>query len=223
MRRALIAAAVIVLVALVAAQVLLPGIAASRLRSDLEAHASNVHVEVKAFPAIKLLFKRADRVTVDVTGYNSGGEGPGTSLPDLLARTKAVGKLDVHVRVLEDRLLRMQDVRLRKDGNTLVADVALRTADVDAALPARLRVSGGSDSDGLSVAGVTSVFGTELRAQAKILVDDRGRIVLRPEGIPLASLVTVPIFSDPRIAVEAISARPTADGFAIVARGHLRG
>jgi hypothetical protein len=223
MRRALLAAAGILVVALVAAQLLLPGVAARKLRSDLAAHGSNVRVAVAAFPAVKLLFKRADRVTVDVTDYNSGGEGKGTSLPDLLARTKATKKLDVHVRVLEDRLLRMQDVRLRKDGDVLVAEVALRTVDVDAALPARLRVTGGAGADGLTVAGVTSVFGSQLRAQAKILVDDRGRIVLRPEGIPLASLVTVPIFSDKRIAVEAISARPTADGFAVVARGHLRG
>jgi hypothetical protein len=223
MRRALLAAAGLVVVALIASQLLLPSIAASQLRSDLEDHGSSVKVEVKAFPAVKLLFKRADRVTVDVSDYSSTGEGDDTSLADLLARTKNVGELDVHVRVLEDRLLRMQDVRLHKDGDTLVADVALRTVDVDAALPARLRVTGSAGDDGLSVAGVTSVFGSEIRAQAKILVDDEGRIVLRPEGIPLASLVTVPIFSDERIAVEAISARPTADGFALTARGRLRG
>jgi len=223
MRRVLLAAAGLLIVALIASQLLLPGIAASKLRSDLQANGSNVNVEVKAFPALELLFKRADRVTVDVTDYNSGGEGEGTSLPDLLARTKAVGELDVRVRVLEDRLLRMQDVQLRKDGDTLVAEVALSTVDVDAALPAQLRLTGGSDAEGLSVVGVTSVFGSEIRAQAKILVDDEGRIVLRPEGIPLASLVTVPIFSDERIAVEAIGARPTADGFAVTARGRLRG
>ncbi len=223
MRRILLVAAGIVIVVLIASQLLLPGIAASQLRSELEANGSNVDVEVKAFPALKLLFKRADRVTVDVSDYNSGGEGEGTSIADLLARTKAVGELDVHVRVLEDRLLRIQDVRLRKEGDTLVADVALRTVDVDAALPANLRVTGGSDDEGISVAGVTSVFGSEISAQAKILVDDEGRIVLRPEGIPLASLVTVPVFSDERIAVETIGARPTADGFAVTARGRLRG
>jgi len=223
MRRTLLAAAAIIVVALIASQLLLPGIAADRLRSDLEANGSNVNVEVAAFPALKLLFKRADRVEVDVSDYNSGGEGEGTSIADQLARTKAVGELDVHVRVLEDRLLRIQDVQLRKDGDTLVAEVALRTVDVDAALPARLQVTGGADDEGISVAGVTSAFGSEISAQAKILVDDEGRIVLRPEGIPLASLVTVPIFSDERIAVEAIGASPTADGFAVTARGRLRG
>jgi hypothetical protein len=222
MRRLLLAVAAVVLVVLIAAQLLLPGLAERQLRSDLERTGSQVHVEVAAFPAVKLLFKRADRVKVELSDYRSAETGDGASLPDLLARTKATAELDVHVDVLEDRLLRMQDVRLRKDGDALVAEVALRTVDVDAALPARLRVTG-SDLDGITASGVTSVFGAELRAQARILVDDEGRIVLRPEGIPLASLVTVPIFSDERIAVETIGARPTPDGFAVTARGRLRG
>jgi hypothetical protein len=222
MRRALLAVAGLLVVALVAGQLVLPGLAERQLRQDLEGDGSQVRVEVAAFPAVKLLWKRADRVEVELSDYRSAGTGDGASLPDLLARTKATNELDVHVNVLEDRRLRMQDVRLRKHGDVLVADVALRTADVDAALPARLRVTG-SDSEGITAAGVTSVFGAELRAQARVLVDDEGRIVLRPEGIPLASLVTVPIFSDERIAVQAISARPTPDGFAISARGRLRG
>lgn len=222
MRRALLAVAGLLLLVLVVAQLVLPGVAEQRLRSDLEANGSNVRVAVEAFPAVKLLFKRADRVEVEVSDLNSGAEQQGSSLADLLARTKATKELDVHVRVLEDRLLRMQDVRLRKDGDALIADVALRTADVDAALPARLRVTG-SDPEGITVAGETSVFGAQLRAQARILADDEGRIALRPEGIPLASLATVPVFSDERIDVQAISARPTADGFAVTARGALRG
>jgi hypothetical protein len=222
MRRALLAVVVIVVVVLVAAQLVLPGLAENKLRDDLQANGSQVHVEVEAFPAVKLLFKRADRVAVELADYHSTGEGEATSLSDLLARTKATTELDVHVAVLDERLLRMQDVRLRKDGDVLVAQVALRTADVDAALPAHLRVTG-SDADGITVAGETSVFGTDVRAQARVQVDDEGRIVLRPEGLPLLSLVTVPVFSDHAIAVEAISARPTDDGFAVTARGRLRG
>lgn len=60
MRRALLAAAGILVLGLVAAQLLLPGIAERKLRSDLQANGSNVHVEVEAFPAVKLLWKRAD-------------------------------------------------------------------------------------------------------------------------------------------------------------------
>jgi len=222
MTRILIAAAVVIVLLLVAAQLVLPGVAEQKLRDDLQASGSQVRVEVEAFPAVKLLFKRADRVEVELTDYRSTGTGEATSLSEMLARTKATGELDVHVDVLEDRLLRMQDVRVRKDGDTLIAEVALRTVDLDAALPARLRVTG-SGADGITVAGETSAFGTDVSAQARIEADDEGRIVLRPQGFPLLSLVTVPVFSDHAIAVEAISARQTPDGFAVTARGRLRG
>jgi len=44
-------------------------VAERKLRSDLQGDASDVRVEVKAFPAVKLLFKHADRVTVELTDY----------------------------------------------------------------------------------------------------------------------------------------------------------
>src|SRR3954451_13378213 len=102
MRLALLAAVLDLVVLLGAAQLVLPGLAERKLRDDLMRSGSQVHVEVKAFPAVKLLFQHADRVTVDVSDYNSGGTGKGTSLADQLARTKSTQKLDVHVRVIED-------------------------------------------------------------------------------------------------------------------------
>jgi hypothetical protein len=225
MRRAVLAAGVFVAL-LVVAQLLLPGMAERKLTSDLERRGGDVHVEVAAFPAIKLLWHKADRVTVDVGDYRPGPPRSGSSLADRLAATRDTAKLDVRVRVLADRLLRMHDIRLRKDGHVLVAAVRLRRGDINAALPPRLhvaahdpRAAGGHE---ISVAGVTNAFGRRLAAKARIRVDSRGRIVLEPEGFPLASLVTVPLFADDRVAVDTIDARPTADGFTVTAHGHLR-
>lgn len=207
---------------LVVAQLLLPRVAERRLTSDLERHGRRVHVDVAAFPAIKLLWHKADRVTVTVGDYRPGPPRSGASLADQLAGTKDAGKLDVRVGVLHDHLLRMQDISLRKDGDALVARVRLRRRDIDAALPPQLHLTGRAASgQEISVAGVTSVFGRRLAAKARILVDDRGRIVLKPQGFP-ASLVTVPLFSDARVAVDAIDARPASGGFEVTARGHLR-
>ena len=208
---------------LVVAQLLLPRIAERKLRSDLQRHGGNVKVDVAAFPAIKLLWHKADRVTVDVGDYRPGPPRSGSSLADDLAKTKDAGKLDVHIGVLNDRLLRMHDVTLRKRGDTLVGEVRLQRSDVNAALPPQLHLSGHATAgQGIAVAGVTSVFGRRVSAKARILVDSRGRIVLKPSGSLLASLVTVPLFSDDRIAVDAIDARQAAGGFTVTARGHLR-
>ena len=222
MRRAVIAAGVVVAL-LVIAQLLLPRIAARKLTSDLERHGRDVHVDVAAFPAIKLLWHKADRVTVTVGDYRPGPPRSGSSLADDLAKTKDAGKLDVRVGVLNDRLLRVHDIHLSKHGDVLVGEVRLRRSDVNAALPPQLHLRGRATAgEGISVAGATSVFGRRLAAKARILVDSRGRIVLKPEGFLLASLVTVPVFADDRVAVDAIDARPTAGGFAVTARGHLR-
>jgi hypothetical protein len=223
MRRAVIAAGVIVAV-LVVAQIALPPLAERRLTSDLERHGSGVRAHVSAFPAITLLWHRADRVTVTVAGYRPGPPGSGTSLADELAGTKDTGELDVRIGALDDRLLRMHDIRLRKRGDVLTAQVRLRRSDVDAALPPQLHVTGQAGSGRqISVAGETTAFGRRIAARARIRVDSRGRLVLEPGPFPLGALVSIPLFADDRVAVDAIDARPAPGGFLVTARGHLRG
>jgi hypothetical protein len=222
MLRWLLAAAVVVVVVLIVAQLALPGYAARRLRDDLERHGSRVEVDVSAFPAIKLLWGRADRVTATVGDYTSGGKGSGSSLADSLAKTHGTGKLDVRVGVLDVRLLRMRDVRLRKRGDELTGRVQVDREDVNAALPPQLHLAGRAlGGSTLALSGTTSVFGARVTGRARILLD-KGRVVIRPEGIPLASLVSFPVFSDPRIAVDAIGAQRIPGGFVLTARGHLR-
>jgi hypothetical protein len=224
MRRSLLAVAGLLVLALVAAQLLLPGVAENRLKSDLEKQGSDVTVSVKAFPAVKLLLGRADDVTIEVTNLKTDedGGGDGDSLSDLLAQTKKTKKLDVHVKVLEDKLLRMQDVRVKKDGDKLTAVVKLNKSDVDAALPAELKLTDTEVPNGLAVAGSTDVFGEQIEAEAKVYADDDGNLVLEPSDDLLGDLVSVPIFEDDRVAVDSISARNSGDGYEVTARGHLR-
>jgi hypothetical protein len=224
MRRSLLAVAGLLVLALVAAQLLLPGVAENRLKSDLEKQGSDVTVSVKAFPAVKLLLGRADDVTIEVTNLKTDedGGGDGDSLSDLLAQTKKTKKLDVHVKVLEDKLLRMQDVRVKKDGDKLTAVVKLNKSDVDEALPAELKLTDTEVPNGLAVAGSTDVFGEQIEAEAKVYADDDGNLVLEPSDDLLGDLVSVPIFEDDRVAVDSISARNSGDGYEVTARGHLR-
>lgn len=223
MRRALLAVVGLLVVALIAAQLLLPGVAENRLKSDLETQGSDVTVSVKAFPAVKLLFGRADDVTIDVANLRPDETGEdGDSLSDLLAETKKTKKLDVHVNVLEDKLLRIEDVRLTKDGDNLTAVVKLRKSDVDEALPAELELVDRDVPNGLAVAGSTDVFGEQIEAEANIYADDDGTLVLEPSDELLGDLVSVPIFEDDRVAVDSISAKNSGDGYEVTARGHTR-
>jgi len=224
MRRALLAAAAILVVALIAAQLLLPGMAEDNLRSDLNQQGTDAEVEIRALPAVKLLFGRADEVTIEVANLRTDEDGgdDGDSLSDLLAETSKTKELDVHVDVLEDKLLRVEDVRLTKDGDTLTAVVRLRKADVDEALPAELELVDREVPNGLAVAGSTDVFGELIEAEANIFADDDGNLVLEPSDDLLGELVSVPIFEDDRVAVDSISARNSGDGYVVTARGHLR-
>jgi hypothetical protein len=224
MRRALLAVVGLLVLALVAAQLLLPGVAEDRLKSDLETQGSDVTVSVKAFPAVKLLFGRADEVTIAVADLKTDEDGgdDGDSLSDLLAQTSKTKQLDVHVKVLGDKLLRVEDVRLTKDGDKLTAVVKLLKADVDEALPAELSLTDTKVPNGLAVAGSTDVFGEQIDAEAKIYADDDGTLVLEPSDELLGDLVSVPIFEDDRVAVDSINARTSGDGYVVTARGHLR-
>lgn len=222
MRRLLLSLAGLAIGLLLLAQLLLPSIAAKRLRADLAQHGSKVHVAISAFPAIELLWGRADDVKVSIASYDAAaGGGDDGSLADELAQTKATGKLDVRVGILDDRLLAMHDVRLRKDGDTLTATVGVRQSDLDAALPAHLEVTGTSTGGGITVRGQTSVFGEDVDAQGTVSVDD-GTLVLAPADDLLGDLASFTIFDDHRVAVDAIAARTAGDGFTITARGHLR-
>jgi hypothetical protein len=61
----------VVVVALVVAQLVLPGIAAQRLRDRLSRSGRVLEVTVQAFPAIELLWHQADRVVVHVTNFRA--------------------------------------------------------------------------------------------------------------------------------------------------------
>src|SRR5512142_2617249 len=92
------------------AQLLLPGIAAQRLRDRLARSGTVLRVEVDAFPAIELLWHRADKVVVRLAQYRSS---PGP-LGDLVAQAGDVGSIDASARELDTGLLTLRDASLTK-------------------------------------------------------------------------------------------------------------
>src|SRR3989440_12142982 len=115
MRRIIAAAIVLaVLVVLaVVAHIVLPGIAENRIRDRL-AHDGHVEsVKGSAFPAVKLLWGKADRVTVRMANVRAAVG----RLGDLIGRTAGAGRADARTRELAGLAPPLRGAHLRQRGN----------------------------------------------------------------------------------------------------------
>jgi FHA domain len=203
------------------AQLVLPGVAEQKLRSDLARYGTIRRVHVESSPAIKLLWHRADRVVVAMGSYHSKPSGHG-SLADFLSRTRDTGKLDVSVGTLQTRLVTLHDVRLHKEGDVLVGQARLTQPDLSAALPGFVDLHPVSASEnGIVVQASASVLGHRVATRIAVLADS-GRLVVRPEGLPFGSLATITVFGDPRVYVESLGAELRGENYFLTARALLR-
>jgi hypothetical protein len=204
--------ALALLVLLAASQIALPRVASSRLRSELRATGTVTAVEVHAFPALKLLFERADSVDVRLSSATVGSG----DLADQLAGTHRTGSLDASVDRLELGPLSLRDVALHKDGVELEGEASLTRADLAAALPVDLGLRPVSSQDG---ALVMEADVGPVTVRARLSASD-GALLIAPDGL-LGGFASVRVFDDPRIQVLSIGARPTADGFTVVTKARL--
>jgi hypothetical protein len=211
--------AVAVVALLAVAQLVLPSIAEHRLRDRLSHTGSVERVEVHAFPAIELLWDHADRVVVRMRDARPG---PGR-LADLLAQTADTDRLDASVSRARILTLRLDDVRLRKRGAELTGSATVTEPAVRAALPPQLDVRPIAAGGGSVVfQGTADILGSRVSARAVASARD-GRLVLAPD-VPFGGLLTLTLFSDSRVRVTDVGARPApAGGFTFTARARVRG
>ncbi len=215
----LILAGAIVLLLLAATQAILPSMASNRLQDRLEKDGKVTDVQVSAFPAVKLLWGKADDVQVRMDSFTpsagGGDSAGGGGLGAALERTQATDKIDVLVRSLNTGPVTLRDARLTKDGDTLRAEATVSDAQLRAAMPPGIDVRPVATPGGqLVFDGGVSALGFEARAQARLLADD-GKLVIRPEGGPMAAVATIPVFSDPQLQIQAISALERPGGFMV--------
>ncbi|HEY6395969.1 MAG TPA: LmeA family phospholipid-binding protein, partial [Solirubrobacteraceae bacterium] len=131
-RTALIAGPPAIALALLGvAQLVLPSVAADRLRQRLSRSGQVTEVRVSAFPAVELLWHRADSVVVRLARYRVGT----SELTGLLQQTGDVGSIDASIGELDAQLLTLRDARLRKRGSELTGSAVVTQADLKAALP----------------------------------------------------------------------------------------
>jgi hypothetical protein len=194
-------------------QLILPGIAADRLRDRLSKSGKVLDVQVSAFPAIQLLWNSADRVVVRLKSYHSN---PGP-LASLLNQASEVGSLDASAGELDTGLITLHNASLRKRGNGLTGSATVTAADLRSALGGTIQglqpVASGGGQLTLqgTVVGVTA--DATLRAE-------NGALVVQPD-VPILNFFTLTVFNDPRIDIQGVGAADAPDGFSVSAYGRL--
>jgi hypothetical protein len=216
-RLAALGGLLVIVVVLVVAQLVLPGIAAQRLRDRL-AHSGQVHsVSVSAFPAIELLWHHADSIVVHLGRYRSTSAG----LSRLLEQVSGTDRLRATASQLSTGLLTVRGATLDKQGSRLTGQGEITEADLRRALPILSSVTPVSSGSGhITLQGSATLFGVTATVTATV-APVNGALLVTP-NVPLGGLATIRVFSDPHLAVDNVSASPTAGGFVATATGRLR-
>ena len=204
-------------VVLAVAQLVLPGIAAQRVRDQLRGDGAVRSVSVQAFPAIELLWHHADRVTVHLADYRAGSGRLGGSL----GQTADVGTLTASADTAHVGLLTVHDATLTKRGDRLLGTGTVTEADLRAAVPILRSITPVASAGGrLTLRGTASLLGLDATVDANVAARD-GALVVSP-AVPLGALATITVFSDPRVHVEGVSAAARPGGFTVRATAELR-
>jgi hypothetical protein len=209
-RLAALGVAALIIVLLVVAQLVLPGIAAQRLRDQLARSGQVLSVQVQAFPAIELLWHHADTVVVRLGRYR-----PRTgNLPSTLDQTGDVGTLDASAQEVDYGLLTLHNATLAKRGDELRGSATVTDADLRSALPILSSVTPVASAGGrLTLRGTASLFGLTASADATVSAQN-GKLVVAPD-VPLGGFATLTVFSAPHLSVQSVSASPTTGGFMV--------
>ena len=201
-----------VLVVLIVAQLVLPGIAAQRLRDRLSGSGTVIKVKVSAFPAIKLLWGDADSVAVSLGRYGSGS----SQIGGLLDEAGGVGRLDVSAQELDSGVLIFRDAVLRKRGSEMTGSATIMESNLRSAVPFLDKVEPVASSGGqLIVRGTASLFGLSASVNAVVAARD-GALVVAPD-IPFGGIATITLFNDPHVRVQSVSAVTVTGGFRLMA------
>jgi hypothetical protein len=207
----------VALLLLALAQVFLPGLAASRIRSRVERYGRVGGVHVSAWPAIELLWGHADSVRVRT--------GPLALNPRqaaaLLWEGRGVARMDVAATAVRIGSLQLTDARLRKRGDALEAHATASEAAAQAALPPGMRVQLlGSGEGKVQVSASGGLFGIEASVPA-VAEASEGKLIAHPVG-PLLEGFRLKLFSDPHVFVEGLGARSLGSGYVLSLRARLR-
>jgi hypothetical protein len=207
---------------LVLAQVFLPGIAADRVRTRVGKYGTVESVTVKAWPAVELLWGKAESVRVTAGSLRMSP----AQTAKLLWEARGVETMSVAAASVKEGPLRLHDASFEKHGNALAGQAWAARADVKAALgkgfEVRLLSSAGGQVEVRAAGGLFGV-GASVDAVARA---KEGKLVVHPLGFLLEGL-QLTLFADPHVRVEGVGASVVAGpggvgGYRLTMRASLR-
>jgi hypothetical protein len=212
-RLALLVVAGLVVLLLVVAQLVLPGIAAHQLRDRFARSGKVISVDVSAFPAIELLWHHADRVDLHLASYHTTTGGLG----HVLDQASEAGTVNATVDVLNTGLVTLRHATMRKRGDELTGTATLTDSDLQAALP------GFNVHPVASGGGKLVLQGTALGLTADATLSAQNGVLRIAPDVPLlAGLLTITVFQDPDVSVQGVGANSVPGGFSVFASARLR-
>jgi hypothetical protein len=192
--------AIVALVVL--AQLLAPGIAARVVRGKVEKYGSVKSVQVKAWPALKLVWRRADEVRVSAGKLKLEPE----QAVALLGEAKGTDRVRVNAESVEVGGLKLTDAKLEKRGSELRAEGVMSAEDVKRALPEGIEVALVKSEEGtVEVRASGGLFGVGASVDAVAQAED-GKLVVKPTGLLLSAL-KLTLFESASVYVEGVEAR----------------
>jgi hypothetical protein len=212
----------VVVVLLGLAQLLLPKFAADRISSRVGRYGKVTSVHVSAWPAVKLLFKDAD--SISVRAHDIALSPARTDA--LLAEAAGTSRLDLVATTAREGPLALSDVRLNKRGAALRASAFASVADVRAALPPGFDVTLLASAGGrVEVRASGGLFGVGASVDAVAEAID-GKLVAHPRG-PLIEALRLTLFSEPHVRLDSVAARAATgpngeSGYTLEASATLR-
>lgn len=190
-----------VLVLLVASQIALPKIAASKISSRVGRYGVVQSVSVSAWPAVKLLWGEVDTVKVRARHLSLST----AQAAKLLWEAHGVGTMDLSAGSVKVGPLQVEDAVLHKRGSAMEATARTSEADVRAALPEGLEVKLlGSREGQVEVQAGGGLFGVDASVDALAGGSD-GKLVAHPLGLLLEGF-QLTLFADPHVFVEGVGA-----------------
>jgi hypothetical protein len=193
----------VLVVLLVVAQLVGPRIAASTISSRIGKYGKVDSVHVSAWPAVELLWRHADSVTVHATRLRVTPAQTGK----LLQEAAGTDRVEVHADSVREGPLALSDVSFHKRGSRMSAQARVSTADVAAALPPGFGVQLlGSGGGKVEVRASGGLFGVGASVDA-VAEASGGKLVVHPRGLLIEGF-KLTLFSDPHVYVTGVSAAP---------------